>query len=558
MSQDVSTRCTKSQKPKEDLAAESNDPSSSIMGVILSCHRPAVVASMMPSPECELCGEELHPSDLEYQMQCGSTACHFNACLSCATQMMKSAQNELQKASDGNVFCLRLDRSCPDCRCPFQVALKDIVLLREEVRQKQDMTKRAGLRDYQLSAKELREKYLSSHAKNTERNESKVKLAKHRYENKIMDPTMDGDDNEDSSVSVVAGARQWTSTFRSHSDSNAIRQRVAYIDSKIYAGWEHAMTPAEQEYVKDLMTCGGTEPLAQAADILASISQMNDLQKKVMAPPPGAHSPSNQKNSSTNTSPLNKNNSSTSLRRPSSMNRLGSRSRSTASSISRNGTSDLQREYAQRRKIEAMYPFPVRMPRSLPLPLDFNPYDSSNAAITFIDDESFYQDYTNARDAGGTTREKELRLIQAWVTDSYQRLTFNFWNEVVRKPTISIGVDHIQRGARVMPPLKKKLNRNCLDPMPWRRVVVSSVKGPLASIGVRAGDVITHLDGERFRGNADTLKACLEKRRREGHRKGLLSGSHIVLNAEPGTAYALRILSHLAATEVEKDESNLL
>lgn len=325
------------------------------------------------------------------------------------------------------------------------------------------------------------------------------------------------------------------------------------------------MTPAEQEYVKDLMTSGGTEPLAQAADILASISQMNDLQKRVMAPPdppgaPGAHSPSNQSTSSTNsTSPLRKNNSSTSLRRPASMNRHISRSGSTASSISRSGTSDLQREYAQRRKIEAMYPFPVRMPRSLPLPLDFNPYDRSNAAITFVDDESFYQDYTNARDAGGTTREKELRLIQAWVTDSYQRLSFNFWNEVVRKPTFSIGVDHIQRGARVMPPLKKKLNgRDCVDPMPWRRVVVSSVKGPLASIGVRAGDVITHLDGERFRGNADTLKACLEKRRREGHRKGLLSGSHIVLNAEPGTAYALRILSHLTATEVETDESNLL
>jgi len=506
-------------------------------------------------------------------MQCGSHACHFNACLNCATQMMKSAQNELQQASDGNVFCLRLDRSCPDCRCPFQVALKDIVLLREQVRQTQDKTKRAGLRDYQLSAKELRDKYLSTHATHTERNEAKVKLAKHRYENKIMDPTMDGDDNsnEHLSVSPVAGAgaaRQswWTSsTLRSRSNSKAIRQRVAYIDAKIFAGWEHAMTPAEQEYVKDLMTSGGTEPLAQAADILASISQMNDLQKRVMAPPdppgaPGAHSPSNQSTSSTNsTSPLRKNNSSTSLRRPASMNRHISRSGSTASSISRSGTSDLQREYAQRRKIEAMYPFPVRMPRSLPLPLDFNPYDRSNAAITFVDDESFYQDYTNARDAGGTTREKELRLIQAWVTDSYQRLSFNFWNEVVRKPTFSIGVDHIQRGARVMPPLKKKLNgRDCVDPMPWRRVVVSSVKGPLASIGVRAGDVITHLDGERFRGNADTLKACLEKRRREGHRKGLLSGSHIVLNAEPGTAYALRILSHLTATEVETDESNLL
>jgi len=514
-----------SSKPKE--ASLTDSTSSTVMGVLLSCHKPAFsqVASM-PAP-CILCSEALSPADVEYPMQCASTACQFNACLNCARQMKDSIQNGMQQASDGNVYHLRLDRNCPDCRGTFLVAIKDVILLREERLQSQGQKKRLGVRDSELSAKELRVKYRFSG--NRKEHEEQVILARHRFENRIFDPCTEG---KHTSLSLVATT--------AHRSPSKIDQRIAYIDSKLYAGWEHAMSIEELDYVKCLLTSGNTDQLAQAAEILASISHMNQS-----ALPPAVVSTSPFNITSSSKPSLKKNNSCS----------FGSRS---SASFSRSVTSDLQREFANRRKLETLYPFPVRMPRSIVLPLDFNPYDP-NASMTFMDDESFYEDWNNAQKLGNSARETTQKLMEVWVTDAYHRLTFNFWNDLVRTPTASIGLRNIIRGAKSIPPLNPNANATVLDPMPWRRVVVSSVKGPLASIGVRVGDVITHLEGERFRGNSDTMKACLEKRRREGRNEGFSSGCLIVLNAEPGTAYALRILSHLAATAMEQEEDvNLL
>jgi len=80
--------------------------------------------------------------------------------------------------------------------------------------------------------------------------------------------------------------------------------------------------------------------------------------------------------------------------------------------------------------------------------------------------------------------------------------------------------------------------------MPWRRVVVASVSGPLARQGLRQGDVITHINGEEFDGNAEKLRDILDWTWRGGG-----EGQHadhtiqIVVNAERGTAEVLRLRS---------------
>lgn len=69
--------------------------------------------------------------------------------------------------------------------------------------------------------------------------------------------------------------------------------------------------------------------------------------------------------------------------------------------------------------------------------------------------------------------------------------------------------------------------------IPWRRIVVSSVQGPVARLGVRPGDVITHINGDPFTGNAEGLRYLLSS-----HRGNTVQ---IVVNADKGVAEALRL-----------------
>ena len=599
--------------------------------------------SSFSEEECELCTENLTLADVTFPILCTSKQCNFNACLSCTHQMVSSAQNDLQEASDGNVFFLRLDKHCPDCRSDFMVSLQDVVVLREDYLAKE---RRAALTAKEKEAAaaieaeaekgegfevelrrsgcgileaeefehrknlELRAKYLAvdtrdepDHEQNKEKtvtwddpeNIYQVSLAKHRYDERIMDVH--------ASICTPVGAAALASTHPpsaqrrySRSESKAIRQRVQYIDSKLYAGWKHAMSEAEQDYVKELMTSGSEVSLAQATEVLASISQMS----KTISSPPHNNSSSNLVGmnggySSSPTSPPKTNNyvpklstrhitysnnaqkqsnsprsnkkpPLTNTSRPTHITRQGTNgtNRSGASAAVRNNSrtpSSLQREYAERRAIEDMYPFPTRMPVSFQVPATFKPMDT-HAFMTFADDESLYTDWRKATARGSrrlSEEERRQRIRVTLVDDAYHRLSHNMWQVWVRKRIGNVkGIDHVKRGVRVMPPVQSDAsNSDDVDPFaenaePWKRVVITSVKGPIGRFGVRVGDVVTHVDGERFLGNAEMLTSYLEQRRLDMQRRRSIMGSHIVVNADKGTAWALRILSYLAATDFEK------
>lgn len=595
--------------------------------------------SSFSEEECELCTETLTMADVTFPILCTSAQCNFNACLSCTRQMVASAQNDLQEASDGNVFFLRLDKHCPDCRSDFMVSLQDVVVLRKDYLAKE---RRAALtaKEQEVAAAieaevergegfevelrrsgcgileaeelehranlELRAKYLTIDTRDEpdhEHNKSKavtwddpehiyqVSLAKHRYDERIMDVH--------ATICTPAGAAALAATQPpsarrrySRSESKAIQKRVQYIDSKLYSGWEHAMSEAEREYVKELMTSGSEVSLAQATEVLASISQMS---KTINSPPHNnssndlvgmsggystspsktnnyvpklstniaySHHAQKQSNSprSNNKPPL------TNASRPTPLTRQGTSgtNRSGASAAVRNNSrtpSSLQREFAERRAIEDLYPFPTRMPVSFQVPATFKPMDT-NPFMTFSDDESLYTDWRKAT-GGGSRRlgeeERRQRIRVALVDDAYHRLAHNMWQVWVRKRIGNVkGIDHVKRGVRVMPPVQNdSSNSDDVDPFaenaePWKRVVVTSVKGPIGRFGVRVGDVVTHVDGERFLGDAEMLTSYLEQRRIDMQRRGIAMGSHIVVNADKGTAWALRILSYLAATDFEK------
>jgi C-terminal processing protease CtpA/Prc len=72
----------------------------------------------------------------------------------------------------------------------------------------------------------------------------------------------------------------------------------------------------------------------------------------------------------------------------------------------------------------------------------------------------------------------------------------------------------------------------------WRRIVISSIQGPISRLGIRPGDVITHINGEAFHGNSEGLRFFLSKQRG--------NPVQIVVNAERGVAEALRLRSQCA------------
>lgn len=139
--------------------------------------------------------------------------------------------------------------------------------------------------------------------------------------------------------------------------------------------------------------------------------------------------------------------------------------------------------------------------------------------------------------------------------DAYMRLHVGIWNNVKRgKIENQPGVDRILSNSaevtrrsrsnmkfyptRPSSPLNISPTRR--PKIPSTRVVVSSVKGELGRLGLRVGDVITHVNGEPFSGSAGRLRELI-KETQENSFPDDAPTIEIVVNAEVGTAEALRL-----------------
>lgn len=495
---------------------------------------------------CPICSNSLEAEDITYPLQCNTDQCTFNMCLDC-TKNLLNAGGKTQEASDGNKY--KLNVQCPSCRSKFSVLLSDVILLREADRE----VEFEEIKDSELSAADLRKKYDGGRI-------AKLKAAKGRYFHGMELSAASSATTGTSAADAYSYADEFSiehdSCFGDDVGSNDFHEKkIECIDAMLFCGLAESMSKAEQVYVKELMTSGSTTKLVQATHILASIVDMNQkggtpsMRQKMKSKSSdnlqsmNHHNPSEQQPNKLYKS-QSQIMSGTNSRYQSYEEKLKMRrTRSTNAqpstimmSLSSQSQSELQIETTNRERWKRLFPIPVRMPKVITLRVDFDLYSKWLCPITFVDDEvSFVNLMKHAFNGSAPTNDIRCSLVR----DAYKELKVTSKGLIVNKESQNTtGVENILSYFHDMDGNNINDEAPTLS-IPWRRVVVSSVKGSLFRTGIKPGDVITHIDGEFFDGNTVKLKRILSTRQR--HSLDAHPTFQIIVNAEVGIAEALRI-----------------
>jgi len=467
------------------------------------------------SDPCVICTKPFDHEEIKYALQCSTVECHFNMCTDCTEKLLESSKEGPQESSDGNVYTLNLQ--CPSCRGGFCVPLSDILLLRESERIKvQD-----NFPDEDFSAKELRTKY-----------ERLAQLSRaQKCYNKCVREMEKGNKGE-----VLA------SEDDCDEEAEEMQARkMEYIDSLLFYGLQGSMTVSERTYVKELMTSGSTTKLVQATHILSSIVEMNR----------NGGTPATRRLQNTNNSSRDWKKKSqsfvTSKKSPTSTARDFRRTRSAtqvtaAIRMPMQETSAWQVDLANKHRWKKMYPAPSRMPRSFIINVDFDPNSYWGCPIKFVDDLTSLAMFRRRSNNSALSDTDRCHLIR----DGFSSLQVNNFGKVLSKDnTYKEGVEYLLSGIKDYVRNEEQVNLR----VPWRRLVVSSVKGHVARLGLKVGDIITHVDGEPFDGNSEKLKFILEGKK-QSCGEDETPTCQIVVNADIGTAEALRLRSFMAENQI--------
>lgn len=403
-------------------------------------------------------------------------------------------------ASDGNRH-VKVHLNCPNCR-------KDISGYVEPVIEQRRVAKAAVLRDIpdcELSSSELRQKYWTK-----------------------------GD-------GLVLG----TDTERKN---NIEKKPVLAIDTTLFGGLEFAMTEQEQKYVTELMTSGYADKLAQAAQILEGTAE---LLKKGVSPSLS----SNTGNSGPSPTPVNRE-AATTARTTAMV--AGGYSNTAGIGRSRDGhgppISNFQRQMEQKARDKIRRPLPSRMPLSVTLstaefeklalamrqqaglvPEVKNPWwkgvlgdakDRLGGTISFVDDEwdgSIADAFARAR-IGPSKGDRKTIQKKITTTNPAEKMSIH--------RILKAGDEDTQENQ----------HQDTMPVVRTQRVLVANIRGQAGKSGIMKGDVVTHINGEMFIGNAADLNALLVNMYEEQGRDGVVA---IVVNADECTAEALRLRSRI-------------
>jgi len=183
------------------------------------------------------------------------------------------------------------------------------------------------------------------------------------------------------------------------------------------------------------------------------------------------------------------------------------------------------------------YPLPIRMPHAYSIPLDFDPYLNWGSNLSFLDDLKSFIGFH----APSEHKKRRANIVK----DAFSRLSVGMRNKIWKA---QVAVHHVKAVNNLL--VGSRTNEtSSLDKVPHRRIIVSCVRGPLRQTGIQVGDVVTHVNGEAFHGNAEKLRCMMNFMRREENieytRKGIAvyPKMQIVVNAEIGTAEVLRLRS---------------
>jgi hypothetical protein len=413
-------------------------------------------------------------------------------------------------ASDGNRH-VKVRLNCPNCRSDISQSIEGTILLRR----KTIVAELQKVPDSELSAQELQCKYY---------------------------------DDKDLIAKDIKPARKGAKPLE--------------IDPTLLGGLEFAMSLQEQKYVTQLMTSGYPDQLCQAAQILSGTA---DLIRRGMVP---------TVQSSSNTTPINNNHVAANTARTTAAlqaantnatMRHGYSNAGIRTNRSRDGEREthvthFQKEMEKKAREKLRRPLPARMPLSVTLStgefekLAFKSRreeggvdikndqpkswlktlfgrgtESMNgsASMTFVDDEwdgTVADAFARAR-IGPVPGNRNQLQVQKRVSPK------NPVEQIGVKNILAMGDDNDGESSQDRRPSVR-----------YQRVLVASVRGQAGKSGIMKGDVVTHVNGEVFLGNADELNTLLVNAYEEEGFDGVVI---IVVNAETCTAEALRLRSRV-------------
>jgi len=509
---------------------------------------------------CTICSENLAVEDTTYPLLCGTKTCKFNMCQSCTSHLLSASNQGPQEASDGNLYSTKAQ--CPSCRAAFVPGLKDILVLRDGEVQERLLK----FKDAELNAKELRKKYNVS-----DNLVAELSGARERYLSaKMKRAGLEDGSNGHSDIDNVECQRETEEALDTKAERDLMKKKIEHVDGMVFMGLEHCMSEAERAYVVQIMTSGCTIKLVQAAQLFASIIQMNamkrDKQVQVQAThsdeisissntsvgttqvsPRGAQQDTPRRQAGTPTGANSQKRPSQPFKHKRSENAPGLYTySSTPLPIRNHGNSIFEQDAKQRERWSKMYPLPYRMPRSTTVKLDFDPYDTKKCPIQFLDDEDSLSFLKYNQRYSKMSYEDRCKLIR----DAYSTLSVSLWGYLVKRDcskfdgpeNVLLGLEHGVED-RQAPDTK----------VPWRRVVVSRVERNFErSTGIRAGDVLTHVDGEPLDGNVEKLRFLLMRKKKEETIGGHTPTIEFIVNAEISVAEALRLRSFMARNQTDK------
>eukprot|EP00586_Coscinodiscus_wailesii_P015271 CAMPEP_0172514526 /NCGR_PEP_ID=MMETSP1066-20121228/260730_1 /TAXON_ID=671091 /ORGANISM="Coscinodiscus wailesii, Strain CCMP2513" /LENGTH=443 /DNA_ID=CAMNT_0013295219 /DNA_START=219 /DNA_END=1550 /DNA_ORIENTATION=+ len=440
---------------------------------------------------CPICLEYMDPADVAHPLLC-QKRCGYEFCMDCIEHLIKSSNSGVEMASDGNL-AVKVKLQCPQCRSDLSTTIYDTLLLRKVDKFKHVLEQK----DSELTATELQQKASLDTPKMLE----KLKVAQSREEHFLMFNTLKNYGKEE-------GVEVERSGQISPAQSRETVEAPKVVDDSLFNGLEFAMTKEEQVYVTELMTSGEISKLAQASQILYNIA---DMSKQGVTP-----------------SMRGDINASLDILRPKPKPTVHQRqyqygrSAAVGRALAMGMTAAERKERKIKSKIETYqktHPLPVRMPNFVTLPNAGDPW-ARGYLITFLDDEW-----------DGT------------VADAFARVVIGRNNRLLKKPITHAGVSHVLNA-------EKPYRHHETMAKPKNRIVIATVKGLAAKQGIQKGDVVTHLNGELFEGDAEALRVAIDRTSRNE------DTFSIIVNAEASTAEALRlrgtILQDIAQSETFK------
>jgi hypothetical protein len=266
------------------------------------------------------------------------------------------------------------------------------------------------------------------------------------------------------------------------------------IDQSLLNGLEASLSKEEQEHVTKLMISGDTAKLAEAAKIMEDIDIVNHR---------GAHLPQRM------------------LKRGSIYELIADCEKARGGTIKKKPSSFSKTVSDIRKELEytKLHPLPVRMPKHVTLSL----LEDKHVSGAFSNGEKWkgiaplvFRDYK----WDGT------------VKDAFCKITINPLTGKISKkypPHDHPGVLNVLGKGRIV----KNFGDARID-VECDRVIVECVRSEAGKLGVMKGDVVTHLNGEEFKGNAADLLAAIQKR------TDTYETFTLVLNAERSVAEALK------------------